>query len=175
MLAPMGDTSFWPKQKGAAAKRRRGRVRAALLIALLVLIGALLDPQIIAPFGPLASRPERVSTNFTRCGEGQSFACVVDGDTIRLGERRVRILGIDAPELTAARCPGEKALAESAADRLHELVNQGPFDMTAHRFWRKDGFGRDLRLLERGDDSIGQVLIDEGLAKRYFGSKVSWC
>ena len=175
MLTPMGDTSFWPKTSGAAAKRRRGRLTSALLIALLVLAGALLDPQIVEPFGPLASRAERISTDFTRCGQGSSFACVVDGDTIRLGERRVRILGIDAPELTAARCPGEKVLAEEAADRLLALVNQGPFDMTAHRFWRKDGYGRDLRRLDRGDVSLGQVLIDEGLAKRYYGAKVGWC
>ena len=175
MLAAMGDKSFWPKTSGAAAKRRRGRLTSALLIALLVLAGALLDPQIIEPFGPLASRAEQVGTDFTRCGEGSSFACVVDGDTIRLGERRVRILGIDAPELTAARCPGEKVLAEKAADRLLELVNQGQFEMTAHRFWRKDGYGRDLRRLDRGDVSLGQVLIEEGLAKRYYGAKVGWC
>src|SRR5688572_15968729 len=108
----MGDTKFWPKLKGPAEKRRRGRLLSAFAISLLVLAGALLDPQIIAPFGPLATRGERVGATFTRCGQGSSFACVVDGDTIRLGDRRVRLLGIDAPELTAARCPGEKALAE---------------------------------------------------------------
>lgn len=175
MLRVMGDTKFWPKLKSPADKRRRGRVQSALLVVLLVLVGALLDPQVIAPFGPLAARAERVSGTFTRCGQGSSFACVVDGDTIRLGERRVRILGIDAPELTAARCPGERALAESSADRLLALVNQGELDMIAHRFWDKDGHGRDLRLLKRGNVSLGQLLIDEGLAKRYFGSKVRWC
>lgn len=171
----MGDTKFWPKLDGPVDKRRRTRLRSALLIALLVLVGALLDPQIIAPFGPLATRGERVGATFTRCGQGSSFACVVDGDTIRLGDRRVRILGIDAPELTAARCPGERALAESAADRLLVLVNEGAFDMVAHRFWQEDGYGRDLRLLKRGDVSLGTVLIDEGLANRYFGSKIDWC
>ncbi len=170
----MGDTKFWPRLNGTVKRRRRG-LRPALLIALLVLVGALLDPQIIAPIGSLATRSERVGATFTRCGQGSSFACVVDGDTIRLGERRVRMLGIDAPELTVARCPGERALAESAANRLLALVNQGSFDMVAHRFWQKDGHGRDLRLLKRGDLSLGNVLIDEGLARRYFGSKVSWC
>ena len=47
--------------------------------------------------------------------------------------------------------------------------------MVAHRFWMTDGFGRDLRLLERGGVSIGQSLIDQGLAQRYYGSKLRWC
>ena len=175
MFVAMGDTSYWPGRGRGSSRRRRRAVGSALLIALLALVGALLDPQVIAPFGPLAARPERVSATFTRCGQGHSFACVVDGDTIRLGERRVRILGIDAPELTAARCPGERVLAERSADRLLVLVNQGGFDMIAHRFWGTDGYGRDLRLLKRGDASLGQTLIDEGLAKRYFGSKIRWC
>lgn len=175
MLRGMGDTKFWPARGGASSNRGKRISRSALLIALLILTGALLDPQVVAPFGPLASRAERVSATFTRCGQGQNFACVVDGDTIRLGQRRVRLLGIDAPELTAARCPGELALAERAADRLVSLVNQGAFDLTAHRFWDKDGYGRDLRLLKRDGRSIGDMLIDEGLAQRYFGSKLSWC
>lgn len=175
MVRAMGDKKFWPAMTGAQARRRRTRVRSAFFISLLLLAGALLDPQVIAPFGPLATRPERVSATFTRCGQGQSFACVVDGDTLRLGTRRVRILGIDAPELHGARCAGERALANTATDRLTELVNQGEFDLVAHRFWDKDGHGRDLRLLKRGDVSIGKLLIEEGIAKRYFGSKVRWC
>ena len=175
MLRGMGDTSFWPGDSRASSRRRKRIVRSVLLIAFLALIGALLDPQLIAPFGPLASRAERVSTTFTRCGQGTSFACVVDGDTLRLGDRRVRLIGIDTPELTAARCPGEAALAERAADRLLALVNAGPFDIVAHRFWNKDGHGRDLRLLKRGHVSIGQTLVGEGLARRYYGSKTRWC
>lgn len=175
MLRGMGDTSFWPADSRASSRRRKRIVRSVLLIAFLALIGALLDPQLIAPFGPLASRAERVSATFTRCGHGTSFACVVDGDTLRLGDRRVRLIGIDAPELTTARCADENAMAERAADRLQALVNAGAFDMVAHRFWNKDGYGRDLRLLKRGDVSIGQTLVGEGLARHYYGSKARWC
>ncbi len=174
MLAAMGDTSFWPKDERRARKRKRF-IGIGLLVALLVLTGALLDPSIVAPAGPLASRPQRISAEFTRCGRGRSMACVVDGDTIRLGDRRIRILGIDTPELTDARCAGERALAERAADRLLALVNQGGFDLIGHRFRDQDGHGRDLRLLRRGDVSLGQVLIDEGHAQRYYGTKVRWC
>ena len=158
------------------ARRKRGRViKSALLIALLALAGALLDPALIPPFGPTAARPERINASFTRCGEGRSMACVVDGDTIRLGQRRIRLVGIDAPEVTGAQCPAESALGERAADRLLALVNHGEFDLVGHRFHNRDSHGRDLRLARRGGMSFGSLLIGEGLAKRYFRSKRSWC
>ena len=157
-------------------RRKRGRlVKSALLIAVLALAGALLDPALIPPIGPTAARAERISASFTRCGQGRSMACVVDGDTIRLGQRRIRLIGIDAPELAGARCPAERALGERAADRLLELVNQSEFDLVGHRFRDRDSHGRDLRLARRGGVSFGRQLIDEGLAQRYLGSKGSWC
>ena len=157
-------------------RRKRGRlVKSALLIAALVLVGALLDPKLIPPFGPTATRAERISASFTRCGQGRSMACVVDGDTIRLGQRRIRLIGIDAPELADARCSAERALGERAADRLLALVNQGEFDLVGHRFQGRDSHGRDLRLARRGGVSFGAQLVDEGLARRYFGAKADWC
>ena len=157
-------------------RRKRGRVaKSALLIALLALVGALLDPSILPPIGPTASRPERISAKFTRCGQGRSMACVVDGDTLRLGQRRVRLIGIDAPEIAAAQCPAERALGERAANRLLALVNQSEFDLVGHRFHNRDSHGRDLRLARRGGVSFAAQLTDEGLARRYFGSKRDWC
>ena len=100
---------------------------------------------------------------------------MVDGDTIRLGQRRVRLIGIDAPELAEAQCPAERALGERAADRLLALVNQGEFDLVGHRFNNRDARGRDLRIARRGGVSFGKQLTNEGLARRYFGSKRSWC
>jgi len=138
-------------------------------------VGALLDPWILPPVGPIATRPERISGTFTRCGRGSSRACVVDGDTLRLGDRRVRLMGIDAPELSDARCPAERALGQRAADRLLALVNQGEFDLIGHRFNSTDHYGRDLRLASRRGVSLGQILVDEGLAHRYFGAERGWC
>ena len=134
----------------------------------------MLDPALIAPFGPLAAR-EQVTATFTRCGPGRGVACVIDGDTFKLGDRKIRITGIDAPELAEPRCPEEAALARRSADRLLVLLNQGRFQMVAHRLKRQDRRGRNLMVLERGGNSIGRQLIDEGLARRYIGSKRSWC
>ena len=48
--------------------------------------------------------PSQVTERFTRCGPGRGHACVIDGDTIKLGDRKIRIIGIDTPEVDA-QCP----------------------------------------------------------------------
>jgi endonuclease YncB( thermonuclease family) len=162
-----GSTSFKPK--------RRGMLRALWLVPVLLIAGALLDPSLIGPIGPLAAPAEQVTATFTPCGPGRGPACVVDGDTFKLGDRSIRIIGINAPELAEAKCPAEAALARRSADRLRALLNEGQFEMVAHRLQQQDRHGRDLMLIRRGDRSIGSQLIDEGLAHRYVGSKQSWC
>ena len=171
----MANMRFKPKRRPPSFKPKRRDVRQLLWFAPLLLIGgALLDPSLIAPFGPLAAT-ERVSATFTPCGPGRGSACVIDGDTFKLGDRKIRIIGIDAPELASPRCPAEAALARRASDRLLQLLNQGPFDMVAHRLQREDRNGRDLMVIRRGGVSIGATLMEEGLAHRYIGSKRSWC
>ena len=172
----MARKPFRPTRRPPSFRPKRVDVRRALwFIPVLLLAGALLDPSLIPPVGPLAAAPERVSTSFTPCGPGRASACVVDGDTFKLGDRKVRITGIDAPELLAPQCAGEEALARRAAERLRELLNQGEFEMIAHRLQRQDRHGRDLMVIRRDGQSIGSTLIDEGLAHRYLGSKRGWC
>lgn len=166
----MGD------RKSPAMRQRRTRLRNFALLLVLIAVGALLDPAIVSPFGPIATPPERIGARFARCGSAAyQTACVVDGDTIRLGSRRVRLTGIDAPELALPQCPAEQRLAVRAADRLTEMLNAGPFDMVGHRFRPRDRHGRDLRDFYRGDKDIGDQMIAEGLAHRFWGIKTGWC
>lgn len=172
----MAGKRFKPRRKPPSFKPKRRDVRYLLLFAPLLLIGgALLDPSLIEPVGPLADQPEEVATNFTACGPGRGSACVIDGDTFKLGDRKIRITGIDAPELVAAKCAAEADLAKRSAERLRQLLNEGRFEMVAHRLQRQDRHGRDLMVVRRGEGSIGRQMIDEGLAHRYIGSKRSWC
>ena len=150
-------------------------MRALWLVPPLLIVGALFNPAYIRPFGPFAAQPERVTATFTPCGLGRGPTCVVDGDTFKIGARKIRIIGIDAPEVASPLCPAEAALARRSADRLKTLLNQGPFEMVAHRFNRTDKYGRDLMDVSRGGASIGDRLIAEGFAHRYILSKGSWC
>ena len=54
---------------------------------------------------------------------------VVDGDTIRLRGRTVRLVGFDTPETgSRARCESERKLGAEAASRLRQLVTSGGLD-----------------------------------------------
>lgn len=171
---------FW-----ANRPRRRSRLAVALrpfiLGAILVATWIGVDPSLIEPPSLLSTEPERVAQSFTRCGRGRGFACVVDGDTFRLGSRRVRIIGIDAPETHNSKCPEEARLGEQATVQLQTLLNAGPFEMVAPIYGQKDRYGRDLRVIRRArPDGSVQTIADDmresGLAHRYMGGfKPGWC
>jgi endonuclease YncB( thermonuclease family) len=174
---PLERPSFWPK-------RSRWRIAVAarpfLLLAVLLLLWSGFDPALVEPFGPLATEPETVDRHFSRCGPGSGAACVVDGDTFRLGARRIRIIGIDAPEVHA-RCPAEARLAEAATVRLQQLLNAGPFEMVGRIDDMTDRYGRELRALRRTAPkettvSIADEMRSAGLARRYLGGwRAGWC
>ena len=108
------------------------------------------------------------------CRTGGS-TCVVDGDTIRHRGERIRLLGINTPEIGSPACAREARLGEQAARRLVEILNEGPFDIVAAGGRDEDRYGRKLRDLRRAGRSLGDRLVAEGLAHRWRGYKESWC
>jgi len=170
-----------PKLPRGSLGRALATLRPFSLFAILCAAWVGLDPALVDPVGLLATAPERVDENFTRCGRGRGHACVIDGDTIKLGQRKIRIIGIDAPEVTHPQCPEEARLAEAATVKLQELLNQGPFHMVGSVTRDKDRYGRDLRALDRANAdgttiSIAEEMRESGLAHRYLGGyKSGWC
>ena len=167
---------FWPQRR-----RRMSAARPLILAAILGIVWAGADPMLVEPPAFLSGEPERVAAQFTRCGPGRGQACVVDGDTFKLGKRRVRVIGIDAPETHHAACPEEARLGEQATARLQALLNQGPFEMVAPVYRQQDRYGRDLRTIRRTlpdgrTQSIAEEMRESGLAHRYMGGfKPGWC
>ena len=104
----------------------------------------------------------------------QGLHCTAtDGDTLRCGPKRVRIIGLDAPELHA-RCPAELAMARAARDGMAELV-AGGVTLRPHG---RDRYRRLLAVVEdmRGRD-VATMLVREGLARPYdgHGRRQGWC
>lgn len=171
---------FWSQPRRSPLRRLLVIARPFALAAVLIGIWVGMDPALVDPPALLSTEPERISETFSRCGAGRSHACVVDGDTFRIGKRRVRIIGIDAPETHPARCPEEARLGEQATTRLQELLNQGPFELVAPAYGSHDKYGRDLRTVQRkradgSYQSIASEMRESGLAHRYTGFKTSWC
>ncbi|MCW8085111.1 thermonuclease family protein [Sabulicella glaciei] len=96
-----------------------------------------------------------------------------DGDTLRCGEERVRLLGLDAPEMSG-RCADESRRARAARDRLAALVQGGV------RLARdgEDRYGRTLATaFDREGRDLTRILIREGHARPYDGRtrRQGWC
>jgi len=100
--------------------------------------------------------------------------CVVDGDTFWFEGEKIRIADIDTPELSPPRCEAERIKGEAAKARLLALLNAANFALVAG--WRdEDKYGRKLRTVLRSGHSLGDILVNEGLARRWDGARHGWC
>ena len=177
---------FWPDERKKVTVRGFVRdlvfwLRPVMLLAGCIILCPALDPALIEPPSFLQTDPEQVSQSFTRGGVGRSYGCVIDGDTFKLGQRRIRIIGIDAPETHPPRCAEEARLGEQATVKLQQLLNERPFEMVGRIGDMKDRYGRDLRVIRRmlpggGYENMADEMRASGLAHRYFGGfKTGWC
>jgi micrococcal nuclease len=114
-----------------------------------------------------------VTQSYGLCN-GTGWNCVVDGDTFRQNGKKIRIADIDAPEVHDFKCSSEKQLGDRATERLRELLSAGPFEL-APIDRDEDVYGRKLRVVLRDGRSLGEQLVEEGLARRWTGSRRSWC
>lgn len=110
---------------------------------------ALLLPAFVPaePYPPLTSLSYvgAAASAWTECPS----ADVIDGDTIRCGQERVRLLGIDAPELH--RCPRHRRCVDGdpVASRLslRQAVSSGP---VRYRMLKHDRYGRAVAVVKAG-------------------------
>jgi micrococcal nuclease len=152
-------------------------IAAASCAALVVVIFFTGGPQGVkaAAVSPrVASDLEQAQ--FSQCGGPVRFNCIIDGDTFWYQGRKIRIADINTPETDQAQCDSERQLGEAAKSRLGKLLNAGGFTLAANPDGRDtDTYGRDLRILMRGGQSLGDVLVAEGLAEQWQGYRRDWC
>ncbi len=96
---------------------------ALLLIALATLAYVFALPGAFPAPGFLSSKPQVIEGRFTRCGRGRGYYCVVDGDTFKMGDTSVRVVGIDTAE-REAECPAEAVQAEASTRALQGWLNR---------------------------------------------------
>jgi endonuclease YncB( thermonuclease family) len=87
----------------------------------------------------------------------------IDGDSLRLAGREIRLEGIDAPEYrqTCRKDGVETPCGRIARDRLVALLREGPLTCTIDGH---DRFGRDLGVCRAGEIEINAALVREGAA-----------
>jgi micrococcal nuclease len=79
----------------------------------------------------------------------------IDGDTVRMGSERIRLRGIDTPELHE---PGGQA----ARQRLEQLLKEGPIRIVPYG---QDVYGRTVADVFVDGRNVATVLAQEGYAK----------
>lgn len=79
----------------------------------------------------------------------------VDGDTIRVGSERIRIRGIDTPEMSDFEGPAAK-------QRLEELLRTGPIRIVPHA---RDVYDRLVADVFVNGQNVAEILRNEGFIK----------
>ena len=95
-----------------------------------------------------------------------SHVTVIDGDTIRLGDVKIRFSGIDAPEInqTCVASEGKVACGKISRDLLIEKVTNNKISCTDEE---KDFYGRVLGECFVNGESLSSYLVREGFAFAY--------
>ena len=151
-----------------------------LLIGFVTMAYIFTLPGVFSAPGWLSSEPQVIEGRFTRCGRGRGYYCVVDGDTFKLGNTSVRVVGIDTAEKDAD-CAAEAVQAEASTEALQAWLNRGPFRMTHRLDEPIDRYGRSLRTVYRlrpdgSEDRLADFMRREGGARgSWGGGRGEWC
>lgn len=108
------------------------------------------------------------------CSSSPRITCVVDGDTIWLQGVKLRLKDFDTPEPQTNICGGktEKALADKASKRLSDLLNTNNWTIET---FGKGSRGRRLATIRIAGRDVGDILIEEKLARHWPDGEEFWC
>lgn len=157
-------TWYWPA--------RRWLPVAVVLVLLLASKGMLTD-WALADWIPNRSTESQPAE-----GEIVGVASVIDGDTLELHGRRIRLDGIDAPESS------QSCVRDGAKERCGQVAALHLADMIGRQTVRcetldVDRYGRDIATCWLGDQNLNEAMVSAGQAvayrrysKRYVGAEV---
>lgn len=136
------------------ARRARGRFIPRVLDVMLA--AALLAAVALVAARASLSPAERLFGN----------AAVSDGDSLRLAGNRVRLEGIDAPELgqSCAGPDGAYPCGRQARDVLVRLIGNGPVTCESRR---RDRYERLLARCVAGEQDLNRSMVELGWALAY--------
>lgn len=140
-------------RRGVAAARPRSVSAVAFDLLLTVAILLLL--------GLVAARLERSATI-----AANGMARIADGDSLEMDGTRIRLRGIDAPELAQAckRDGLDYACGQQAKNALQKLVAGRPVECSGSE---RDRYGRLLAVCRAGDTELNRQQILAGWAIAY--------
>jgi len=108
-----------------------------------------------------------LATSATACADPSGTPRIVDGDTIWIGESKIRLHGIDAPEArqeclrgdgTAYRC------GQASTNALHALAGSQPVRCEGNAF---DRYKRLIAVCYAGSINLNAEMVRQGWALAY--------
>ena len=177
----MNVVRFDPRRK---VPRPPGRDFVTPMLAIVALIAVCaLGWAVIGGYSPAGGSATTTTTQastgelrvgFSMCGRDR-YTCVVDGDTIWLAGVNLRLQSYDTPEPYDDICGGqaEVTLAKKASARLLQLLNANPF--TVDTFGLDNTGRRTLATIRIGGRDVGDILIEERLARHWPDGDEWWC
>jgi endonuclease YncB( thermonuclease family) len=161
------------------ASPQRGGV---LVLAAACFAAGIAAGAVILPAGSTIRTIEHAPT-ILRSGHPADVLRVIDGDTFEAKVKiwpgmemttRVRLRGIDAPEMSA-RCDAERIKAVAARDALAKILSEGTVGVS--RIGQDKYGGRvDADVSASRTPDVSAALLDRGLARRYSGGRRDgWC
>src|SRR6188472_3228468 len=162
---PFKAVPLRPRPRAAPARGWRRQVTPITVVLPLAAFAAVLVfglPTGAAADPPQPGGADRERARFALCdGRGSAGGnCVIDGDTFWYAGEKIRVADINTPETSAPQCAREAALGTAATGRMLALLNQGAFTLEPVDRDR-DRYGRLLRTVTRGGESLGGVLVGE--------------
>ncbi|CAD7024909.1 nuclease [Pseudorhizobium endolithicum] len=129
-------------------------------------------PAAMKPDMPVSGNRHR--TKFFLCGTAKQDDCVITADSFMLKGQKIRIAGIEVPDIKKPRCEAERIKASDAKLRVRAFLDSGPFEVHAANAGDEDSSGQRIRAISRNGVSLSDILVREGLARRP-GSAGGWC
>ena len=130
-------------------------------------------PAVVRPDAPVA--PDgRYQAKFYLCGTAKQDDCVIAADSFMFHGQKIRLAGIEVPDMDKPRCEAERIKGSDAELRVRAFLDSGPFDLVAAGADDADSRGQKIRAVMRNGISLSDILVREGLARKP-GAKGGWC
>lgn len=155
----------------------------AVVVAAAFAAGIGVGPWLRPPVSPVVDPAPAAPPRMIPGAHPADLVRVIDGDTLEAQVHvwpgmtittRVRLRGIDAPELRA-RCDREQTAAQAARDALSRLTADGRLFVSQIGPDKYGGRVVAAVATARGDD-VSAALLQAGLVRRYGGGRrAAWC
>ena len=144
----------WKRRSGTVSRRHS---------ALRRFLSGALSMAILLTLAIAVTRHERISA---RNPSGRPV--IADGDSLKFGEERIRMRGIDAPEYSqmCERNGQDYACGKEARAALAKLAGQGAVTCKG---WEQDRYGRLLATCSGGGVDLNKAMVESGWAVSYGG------